>query len=117
MVCALCVVINKRKEAIRFLFISKIPFYLLYHSSLNLTLTFRFCRSGLSLNSAFLLGIKVRPLKLRKFGNSFSAILKNSSSSSLTRFPRTFKEVNFLKTKSLSSSERFRIKLWPMSRI
>ena len=86
----------------------------------NLTLTFLFWRSGFKRNSAFFAafdGCKLLPLKLRRSGSSFCAILKNSSSSSGVRFPRTFKEVSFLKRNSLCRSDSLRMRLCPISRI
>lgn len=103
-----------------FFFSSIVLYYFYYSSSLsNLTLTLRFWRSGFKRNSTacflFLPGCKLLPLKLRKSGNSFCAILKNSSSSSGVRFPRTLSDVSFLKTKSLLRSESLWMLLWPMS--
>ena len=64
-----------------------------------------------------LAGCKLLPLKLRKSGSSLWAILKNSSSSSEVRLPRTLREVNFLKRNSFLRSESLRMRLWPMSMI
>ncbi len=86
-------------------------------------LVFLLARSGLRRNSAWLrlaglVGLRLRPLKMRKLGSFSQAFFKNPSSSfSSVKFPRMFSDESFLKASKLSNSFASRIKLCPMSMI